>query len=230
VEITTEDGTAVQHAADVVVVALTSWDAAVLVEPLSATLAAALREIRYFPVAVAMAEYARPIFTEQVRALVFGPDSPLSNAGAYGIHDRHIVRYTFSGRAARPLLVDQPDTAALILQGETELNRHVAVPAQARRHTVGSVWQRGLCAYGPRHEDRLSRIDRESSRLSGVVLTGDYLQGASIEACFRAARAGTAAGKTPHASPSSDDRPRSLAERAGGTAGPRPSGVAGGGR
>lgn len=192
-EVTTEDGTVAHHAADLVVVALPSRDAAVLAKPLNAMLADTLQEIRYFPAAVAIVEYSRPIFTEQTRALVFGADSPLSNAGAYGVHDRHIVRYTFSGREARPALVDKPDPTDLARLGEAALNQYITVSPQARRHVTGIVWEQGLCAYGPQHDDRLSRIERETRRLSNVVLTGDYLRGASIEACFRAARASTAA-------------------------------------
>jgi oxygen-dependent protoporphyrinogen oxidase len=201
IEVLPEGGTVAQHAADVVVVALPSWDAAVLVEPLSTPLADTLREIQYFPAAVAMAEYAHPVFTEQVRALVFPPESPLSNAGAYGVDDRHIVRYTFSGRAARTFLGEDPDAMALVKMGEAELTRYIPVPARTRQHIVAVHWQHGLCAYGRNHDERLSRIDDEVSRLPGLTLTGDYVQGASIEACFRAARDSAAALTHPKAGP-----------------------------
>lgn len=202
VEVADADGTVHEHVADLVVVALPGPAAADLLQPLNADLARALREIRYHPVAVAMAEYAEPVFTEQVRALVFGPDASVSNAGAYGMHDRQIVRYTFSGRAARPMLHADPAITTLVERGEAALDRYIRVSATARQHITGAVWPTGLCAYGPRHGDRLARVARERDRLSNLLLTGDYICGASIEACFRAAEAGTAKWTTAESSTS----------------------------
>lgn len=174
--------------AGVVVLATSSGDAADLVQPFNIRLAAALREIRYFPVAVAIAEYSAPVFTQQARALVLPADSPVSNAGAYGIDDRHIVRYTFSGRTARQFLESAPDTEGLASVGENELTKYLPVSAQDRLNAVSGQWRQGLCGYGPSHDERLTRIETEYRRTPGLVLTGDYWRGASIEACFRAAR------------------------------------------
>lgn len=191
VAVRTAAGGIAEQEAEAVVVALPSWDAAALAEPLHASLAATLREIRYFPVGVAIAEYDEPVFTPEVRALVLPPDSPLSNAGAYGVDDRHIVRYTFSGHAAREFLAEAPDAATLATRGEHELARYLPVP-KPRSNVVAACWERGLCAYGPDHDARLSRIRAEAAQVPGLTLTGDYVRGASIEACFRAARDATA--------------------------------------
>jgi oxygen-dependent protoporphyrinogen oxidase len=181
------------HAFDAVVVALPAPDAAALLAPVRGDLADVLREVRYFPAAVAVAEYARPVFSERMRALVFPADSPLSNAGAYGIDDRHIVRYTFSGRAARPCLDTDPSAETLLDLAEARLGRHVPVNRADRREVVSHRWRHALCGYGRLHAERIDRLDRLATRLPGLVFTGDYLRGASIEACFRASQERVAA-------------------------------------
>jgi oxygen-dependent protoporphyrinogen oxidase len=127
-----------------------------------------------------------------MRALVFPPDEALSNAGVYGVDDRHIVRYTFSGAAARPLLANAPDVADLLERGERALSRYVPVDRCERVAFVGKVISTGLCAYARDQAGFVAGLERELPRLPGLELTGDYLQGASIEACFRASLACTA--------------------------------------
>ncbi len=60
-----------------------------------------MERINYYPVGVCVAEYERDVFNKDVRAVVFGQESILSNAGAYGTEHLNLVRYTFSGRRAR---------------------------------------------------------------------------------------------------------------------------------
>jgi len=187
----TTDGVTTDIDADVVVIAVPSWDAAALLSPNSETLAAALREITYFPVAVALAEYEKDVFSETVRALVFPPESALSNAGAYGVDERQIVRYTFSGRSARRLLSDNPPTDKLIDAAEKELDPYIPVSGIPRLNVSSASWERGLCAYGKDHAERLGRIGQDVKEIQGVALSGDYLLGASIEACFRSAKVAT---------------------------------------
>jgi oxygen-dependent protoporphyrinogen oxidase len=174
---------------DDVVLAVPAPQAAALVRPCAPQLGSLLDDVRYFPVAVVVAEYARPIFGPAMRALVFPPDEALSNAGVYGVEDRHIVRYTFSGAAARPLLANAPDIADLLERGERALARYVPVDRRERVAFVGKVMPTGLCAYARDHAGLIAGLERELPRLPGLELTGDYLQGASIEACFRASLA-----------------------------------------
>nr|WP_260859809.1 FAD-dependent oxidoreductase [Streptomyces cupreus] len=177
------------HPADTVVVALPAPSAARLVEEAAGELAAELRQIRYFPAAVIVAEYERPVFPERVRSLVFGPEEPLSNAGAYGLAERNIVRYTFSGRAARRrLAADVPDADLLDL-AEDLLGAHFPVRRQDRRDFVAGRWVWAYCAYSRFHERRLRRLAGLGAAVPGLEITGDYVRGASIEQCFRAARA-----------------------------------------
>ncbi|WNE95282.1 FAD-dependent oxidoreductase [Streptomyces luomodiensis] len=173
-----------EESADAVVVALPAPAAAALVAPHHAGLAERLREVRYFPVSVVIAAYDRPVFDERVRALTFPPESPLSNAGAYGVSDRHLVRYTFSGRAARDLPADEE---YLIGLAEKELGAHLDLGSVRRTGLVCARWEHGLCAYSRFHSRTLAEIDAAVAALDGLALTGDYVRGAAIEACFRGA-------------------------------------------
>ncbi|HVT18275.1 MAG TPA: FAD-dependent oxidoreductase [Thermoanaerobaculia bacterium] len=150
-------------------------------------LAELLSSVRYHPVALILAEYARDVFTQEVRALVFDEEEPLSNAGSYGVHDLHIVRYTFSGRKARPYLRGAVDMEALLRLGEERLNRHIPVDRRERLRFVGRHYELGLCAYTPHYGRFAGKLQRELGTLPGLYLAGDYLCGASLEACFRAA-------------------------------------------
>jgi protoporphyrinogen/coproporphyrinogen III oxidase len=166
--------------------------AAALTAPVLPTLAAQLRSVAYYPVTLALAEYERPVFSPDVRAIVFGGDEPLSNAGAYGVNDLNLVRYTFSGRAfrqCRPSALGSLGSAALIDRAEATLSRYVSLSGNRRRRFAVRRFDTGLCAYTPRHDRFLDCLDEERQRVSGLHLTGDYIKGASIEACFRAASA-----------------------------------------
>lgn len=169
---------------DAVVVALPAPAAADLLEPLSADLTAALRAINYFPAAVVLAEYDRPVFSEQVRARVFPADSPLSNAGAYGLNDRHIVRFTFSGRAYRTA---DPDETALLDLAEALLAKEIDLDGVTRVRAVSRRWEHAYCGYSRLHRKTIQQLDQALQDIDGITLTGDYLRGASIEACFRSA-------------------------------------------
>ncbi|WP_445283526.1 protoporphyrinogen/coproporphyrinogen oxidase [Streptomyces sp. DSM 118148] len=181
---TTGEGTDVEEGFDAVVLALPAPASAVLVAPHHAELAERLCVVRYFPVSVVIAAYDRPVFDERVRALTFPPESPLSNAGAYGVTDLNLVRYTFSGRAARGL---PDDEEYLIHLAEKELGAHLDLGTARRTGLVCARWEQGLCAYSRFHSRTLAGIDKAAAELDGLALTGDYVRGASIEACFRGA-------------------------------------------
>ncbi len=171
-----------------VILATPAHAAATLTVPFAPALADHLRSVTYYPVTLAIAEYDRPIFTATVRAFVFDDSQPLSNAGAYGINDLHLVRYTFSGRRARHL-TDDSNAGALVDIGEAALAKHIAVDRCWRRRAVAKRFSAGLCAYTANHGRFLDGIASEAARVDGLYLTGDYMQGASIEACFRSASA-----------------------------------------
>ena len=160
-----------------------------MIEPLRSDLAGQLRTVAYYPVTLIVAEYDRPVFTSSVRAFVFGDEEVVSNAGSYGINDLNLVRYTFSGRAARQSMAAAVDAEHLLKAGEDALRKYVPLDGAWRRRFVARRFSPGLCAYTPHHGRLLDRIAQELETVPGLHLTGDYMQGASIEACFRAAAA-----------------------------------------
>lgn len=168
---------------EAVLVAVPAHAAAPLMEPLSGDLAEELRAIRYFPAAVVLVEYDRPVFGEQARAFVQPAGCPLSNAGAYGVNDRHIVRYTFSGHAYRA--AEHTDEELLDL-AEEQLGKQADFAGAHRVASVTKRWERAYCGYSRWHSARLARIDQALGPIDRLELTGDYRRGASIEACFRA--------------------------------------------
>jgi len=173
---------------DGVVVATTAHAAADLLEAPVPAASALLREVRYFPLAVVLAEYEQPVFAPDVRAIVFGPEQALSNAGAYGVDDLNVVRYTFSGRAARSLLDATADVKRLISAGEHLLAAHANLQGNPRRSMVTRRFVPGLCAYHADQTGMLAGLRAAITPVAGLGLTGDYLSGCSIEACFAAAQ------------------------------------------
>ena len=181
------NGTASELHGAGVIVATPANVAAELAAPLLPGLARQLQSITYYPVALVIAEYDRPIFSSGVRAFVFGEHEPVSNAGAYGRKDLHLVRYTFSGRAARAHIAQTGDADALLRLGEAALGKYVALDPRWRRRCVAARFNPGLCAYAPHHSRVIDGVYKHLNGLTGLHVTGDYMQGASIEACFRAA-------------------------------------------
>lgn len=178
---------------DGVILATHAHAAARTVEGTVPRLAALLDEVRYFPVIVLLAEYERPVFTAGVRAIVFDAGEPLSNAGAYGLNDLNLVRYTFSGRGARSLAAGEPDAEMLAGIAEAALAPFAAVAGNRRRALLARRMSPGLCAYHARQAAFLRAVADPATRLPGLTLTGDYLRGCSIEACFAAAEEAVAA-------------------------------------
>jgi oxygen-dependent protoporphyrinogen oxidase len=171
------------------VLATPAGAAAGLLEPHLGATAQALRAVRYFPVLVVVACYTRPVFTPQRRAVVFGAQHVLSNAGAYGLNALDVVRYTFSGRAARRAFESGASAEALLAQAERLLGLTLGVPPGERVAFVSRRFDPGLCAYAPHHGALAAALAAGLRALPGLALSGDYLRGASIEACFRASRA-----------------------------------------
>ena len=188
VRVRAADGTTSDLHGAGVILATPARAAATLAEAVLPGLAGHLRTVAYHPVTLIVAEYDRPVFTSDIRAFVFGDDEVVSNAGAYGINDLNLVRYTFSGRAARAA-IDEADAEHLLRAGEAALARYVPLDPAWRRRFVSRRFSPGLCAYAPHHGRLLDRIADELATVPGLHLTGDYIQGASIEACFRAASA-----------------------------------------
>ena len=169
-----------------VILATPAPTAAALTAPVRPRLAEQLRSVTYHPVTLILAEYDRPIFSPNVRAFVFGRREVVSNAGAYGVNDLNLVRYAFSGRMARQIS-DAMNVDALLGRAEATLSRCVAVDRRWRQRVVAKHFNPGLCAYRPYHAAFIEQLTAEAQKTAGLYLTGDYVQGASIEGCFRSA-------------------------------------------
>lgn len=172
---------------DGVVLATPAHAAARLIDGLAPRLTARLDEVRYFPVTVLLVEYERPVFDPNVRAIVFDADRPLSNAGAYGLNDLNVVRYTFSGRRARRLACTEPEPELLARIAEDTLAPFAPLTGNRRKALVARRMSPGLCAYHPDQAALLRTLATPAAAVPGLTLGGDYLRGCSIEACFAAA-------------------------------------------
>ncbi|MGK5531114.1 protoporphyrinogen/coproporphyrinogen oxidase [Streptomyces sp. URMC 129] len=174
---------------DGVVLATPAHAAAGIVAGARPTMAERLRRVRYFPSTVVLVEYDRPVFTSEVRALAMD-DGPCSNAGSYGKEERHIVRYTYSGRAGRltdptPELIDK-----LTSESEDLLVTYLGAPRATRLNILVKHWPAAYSGYLPHHPAFLRELRADVETLPGLELAGDYIQGVSIEGC---ARTGSAA-------------------------------------
>lgn len=171
---------------DHVVIAVPAHAASSLLAETSPELAKELQQVRYFPVAVLIARYQDDVFPARQRAMVFGADSPLSNAGAYGINDLNMVRYTFSGRTARNMINADTSAEDALMLAESRLAPHFNISDNSCDTYTYRYMRNGLCAYSAHHGERLDRMIELTPLHGGISLTGDYWRGASIEACFHA--------------------------------------------
>jgi oxygen-dependent protoporphyrinogen oxidase len=174
---------------DGVVVAVPAYAAADIVRDELPGLGKRLSEVRYNPSSVMLVEYDRPVFSSAVRALAIHDDGPCSNAGSYGMNDRHIVRYTFSGAGARDAELSPEQLDIWVADAERRLTRYMSVNRARPVRSVGKIWPAAYSAYLPYHGDFLSDVQHATDSLPGFELSGDYLWGVSIEACTRAGNA-----------------------------------------
>jgi oxygen-dependent protoporphyrinogen oxidase len=172
---------------DRVISALPALQLATLLDDTLPSASDLLRRIRYYPVAVAIVKYRKQVFEHDRRAMMFDSSGALSNAGAYGINDLDLVRYTFSGRVSRSAISANTSPEEVISLGEQVAAPYISITNNPREEFTYRYLAEGLCAYSPRHHLLLDQIDRETGHLQGFGATGDYRRGASIEACFRAA-------------------------------------------
>ena len=188
-----DDGGSAEPRFDGVILATPAQTTARLLAQDAPRTAALLAEVRYFPLLVLLAEYERPVFEHRVRAIVFGPEHELSNAGAYGTDELNVVRYTFSGRSARALSEQEPDAERLAAIAEATLGPHAPIAGNRRRALLAKRFLPGLCAYHPDQAGLLSHLESGGEAIPGLSLAGDYLRGCSIEGCFAAAQEAVAA-------------------------------------
>ncbi|MEV4208249.1 FAD-dependent oxidoreductase [Nocardia salmonicida] len=181
---TSENGGATTFSAyDGVVLAVPAYAAANLVEPVAPALSKVLGQVAYQPSTVAVVQYEQPFFGSTVRSIAFD-SGPCSAAGVYGVNDLDIVRYTFSGRDARPT-PDARQLANWIDEAEAKVRGHLGGPSIARVRTETRSWAAAHCAYLPDHAGFRAALREQTESVAGLQLAGDYLLGAQLEACYR---------------------------------------------
>ena len=176
---------------DGVILAMPADSAAEILAKSMPRLSGLLRQIAYYPATVGVIEYDDSIFSYDVRAIVM-EDGPCSNVGAYGINDRNIVRYTFSGKQGR---LDNPGeqyVQELIRTTERKLENYLGMSVPAQVHGVFRHWKTAHCAYAPDYPRLLDSIREQVESVRGLELAGDYLQGVSLESCCRSGEAAAA--------------------------------------
>jgi len=171
-----------------VVVALPAVQAAALFQSSIPELASLLDRVTYFPVAVGIAKYHDAVFRGVQRAMVFDNSCSISNAGAYGINDLNLVRFTFSGQTARTVIDSETDPEYAVSLAEDTIAPYFNINNNTREAFVYRYVSPGLCAYSPFHYKMLQQIEQQLKGFRGLALTGDYFRGASIEACFKGAQ------------------------------------------
>ncbi|RDI46440.1 FAD-dependent oxidoreductase [Nocardia mexicana] len=182
-EISENDGSTTRFEYDGVVLATPAHAARLVVDHELPALGKLLADVTYFPSTVAVVQYDRPLFTGTVRSIAFD-SGPCSAAGVYGINDLDIVRYTFSGRAARPQ-PDERQLAAWIDSAESRVRELLGTGPVAKLRTVTRSWPEAHCAYVPDHGEFLAKVREQADSIVGLELAGDYLLGAQLEACYR---------------------------------------------
>jgi oxygen-dependent protoporphyrinogen oxidase len=167
-----------------VVLATTAHAAADILRGEFPALAKRLSEPTYFPSTVVLVEYDRPFFRTDVRALAMD-DGPCTNAGSYGMDERHIVRYTFSGRQGRARELTDDLVAAWVDDAERRVSGHLGLTPGRRVRSVVRHWPAAYCGYAPFHGEFLAGVHQLVGDVPSLALAGDYLRGVSIEGCFR---------------------------------------------
>jgi protoporphyrinogen/coproporphyrinogen III oxidase len=174
------------------------YDGVIIATPASATmklvqstnpaLARILGEVRYYPVMMMIAEYDRDIMPDGVRILSFSEDEAVANATVHSPKQRNIIRYTFSGRTSRRYQESMIDDAEMLRLGEQAMSRHFPIDKNMRLSFIVRKFPTGLCAYTPHYGEFADRLSSQLEQMPGLYLTGDYIQGVSIEACFRSSK------------------------------------------
>lgn len=177
------DGSSFSEPADIVVVATPARVAADLLESSTAGLARTLRQVAYYPVATIVAEYDSIRFAGDMSGLFLPRGCAVSHIARYDENNR--IRFSFAGVAARKALAH--GTVEELLDVGERTFREFGGNLGARSSFTGKIWQTGLCAHTWLHHETVSSISAQSERVEGLVLTGDYFRGNSLEACTTAA-------------------------------------------
>ncbi|WP_315729206.1 MULTISPECIES: FAD-dependent oxidoreductase [unclassified Bradyrhizobium] len=182
----TSDGSSFSEPADIVILATSARIAADLLESSTAGLARTLRQVTYYPVATIVGKYDDVQFAGDMSGLFLPRGYAASHIARYDENSR--LRFSFAGVAARKAMV-QHSIEELLDLGERTF-REFGGNLGRRTSFTGKKWQTGLCAHTWLHHETVSSISAQCERIEGLVLTGDYFRGNSLEACATAAHEG----------------------------------------
>ena len=146
----------------------------------------AAASIPYHPLALINADYDGDVFTPEMNSIMFDPASPLGHCSANRMYKRHSVRFTLSGRRARPLLTLADDR---LLSVAEDAFRRVHPFAGRLRFAHVQRHLGGLCAYGFHYSDTRRQLLSALGETRGLALAGDYLYGHNMEGCLQSAMA-----------------------------------------
>jgi oxygen-dependent protoporphyrinogen oxidase len=179
--------------ADRVVLALPSYAASKLIQPLDPTLASELSAIEYAPVAVVHLGYRRtdlasppegfgvliPAGTElQMLGAIF-----VSSIFPWRADPGRVLLTCMLGGARRPQVLDADDES-LIAWVREDLRRALRIEATPCFREIVR-WRRAIPQYNVGHLARVRRIEEAVSRLPGLFLSGNSLHGVGINDCIR---------------------------------------------
>lgn len=148
-----------------------------------ASLAGALRQVIYRPLATIVAEYTSVEFPGGVGGLFLPKLHASSHIAKYD--DKNRVRYSFAGVAARRLF-DADDIGTLVAAAESSFASFGGRLGK-RLSEVGTIWRPGLCGHSWMHHRTVERIRTECDKVPGLALAGDYFRGTLLESCTIAA-------------------------------------------
>lgn len=150
-----------------------------------------INKIRYFPVAIIIAEYEEDIFDETINSIMFDNSFHLGHCSANRLTEKNVIRFTLAGKKARAVMSKSDDELIELVEKEFNSVRPITskrVFYSAQRH-IG-----GICAYGPNYSKARKKITDYIQKIEGLEIAGDYLEGHNLEHCLISAK--TAAQKT----------------------------------
>jgi oxygen-dependent protoporphyrinogen oxidase len=179
--------------ADSVCLAVPAYVAASLIENVSGSLAAKLREIKYASTATINFGYKRSDIKHPLngfgfvvplienRSLIACTFSSVKFLGR--APEDHVLLRAFAGGALQPEIFGL-DEADLVPRIDADLRELLGITGRPL-FTEVAKWERSMPQYEVGHLDRVAEIESEVSKLPSLALAGNSYRGAGIPDCIR---------------------------------------------
>ena len=179
--------------ADGVCLAVPAYVAASLIENVSGSLAAKLRQIKYASTATINFAYKRSDIKHSLngfgfvvpliekRSLIACTFSSVKFSGR--APEDHVLLRAFAGGALQPQIFALDETD-LVPRIDADLRELLGITGRPL-FTEVAKWERSMPQYEVGHLDRVAEIESEVSKLSGLALAGNSYRGAGIPDCIR---------------------------------------------